>query len=183
MKNVEPLTPIRFLSASAELNARGLPPWCHLDPADPADRRAPETSEPYQSKITSLIWDPNALGCLCGKSGSLSLSLSLPLSMVDVRVGTAIHLPVWEKQCVASLGALPLIDDIYDRARLSDPKSTPSKLTLPVCPKAASAATSHTSGPFLYSLPKILTTLQGPFKTGLLIHESGCQETSGSVPF
>lgn len=55
MKNVEPLTHIQFLSASAELKAPGFPLWCHLDPADPADRRAPETSEPCQSKITSVI--------------------------------------------------------------------------------------------------------------------------------
>lgn len=55
MKNFEPLTPIRFLSALAELKAPGLPPWCHLDPDDPADRRAPETSEPCQPNITSLI--------------------------------------------------------------------------------------------------------------------------------
>lgn len=55
MKNVEPLTPVQLLSASAELKPPGLLPWCHMDPADPADKLAPETSEPHQSKITSLI--------------------------------------------------------------------------------------------------------------------------------
>lgn len=55
MKNVEPLTPDHFFSASAELKAQGLPPWCHLDLDDPTDRRARETSEPCQSKIKSVI--------------------------------------------------------------------------------------------------------------------------------
>lgn len=115
--------------------------------------------------------------CLCGKSRSFSPSLHGGYKSGDH------HSSACLREAVGAQFRCSLIDDIYDQARLSDPKSTPSKPTVPVCPKAASAATSHPSAPFLYSLPKILTTQQGPFKTGLLIHESGCQETSGSASF